>query len=273
MPEPSEALRQIALAEYETTGMRLLKYPTTQPHQNHTAHTINATTTYQSEHTRKFTPHDPAQNVPPTPSFTIQTSNQLGTKVTKHKKTLQQIKSQVGWKEEPINPQLTPCSVATTSYREPDLSDPERGQAAPRQGVAPPTPRSEVERGFTHPTSEGLAHFGGGPFDATSETVASHSHKPARVCGPQYVTIKCQNEIGTRVFERIVPVTELNATNYDLGDGSATTYVTSSMHATDARVHTMETAAKFAGGAKKLPISEIERDFRHVGCYNIITHE
>ncbi len=174
-------------------------------------------------------------------------------------------------------PSATPASVSRASFAPANLADEHRGLDAPRQGVAPPPPASEVGRGFASETSEGLAHLGREGPTADSEMRAAFAARPLPPRGAQSLTVRITNDIGTSVHEHAVPPARMNRANYELGDGSATCYETSTAAATKPLQRTSSAAAATApaGRCARPPISEVERGFREErgsAAYNVVTH-
>ena len=172
---------------------------------------------YQTVHKRSFTDRGPQPRQ--VPQFTVGEKNALGTSRAYHKLTLDELR--IG------QMQLTPAdgkpSWGTTygqAFGLPNQNDRFQGHNAPRGGIAPRMPYSEVERNFGSLDSTGtMPGADGGRFDTRSE-YQQHFAEPgaaARVRREPEFTLKFSNDIGSDTKASKVPPTMLNATHFDFG--------------------------------------------------------
>jgi len=228
---------------------------------------------YQTVHKRSFTDRGPQPRQ--VPQFTVGEKNALGTSRAYHKLTLDELR--IG------QMQLTPAdgkpSWGTTygqAFGLPNQNDRFQGHNAPRGGIAPRMPYSEVERNFGSLDSTGtMPGADGGRFDTRSE-YQQHFAEPgaaARVRREPEFTLKFSNDIGSDTKASKVPPTMLNATHFDFGTYAGKRFETTTYDAHGV-APVFDPKQDAAGREPPLGPSAVERGFREPISskdYNIVT--
>ena len=153
------------------------------------------------------------------PRFTVGRKNVLGTSKINSTVSLDQLRlGQI----QLVDPDAkgTYGTTYQTHFSKPDLTDRFQGVSAPRGGIAPRMPYSEVERQFGSLDSTGTLpgeRAFGGKFDTRSEYQSHFGHPGVQPKQQPEFTLRWSNELGTGTTATRVPPTMLNATHFDFG--------------------------------------------------------
>lgn len=229
---------------------------------------------YLTVHKRSFTDRGPQPRQ--VPHFTVGQKNALGTSRVYSKISLDELR--LGQ----IAGQLTAdgkTSWGTTygsAFGLPNQNDRFQGRNAPRGGIAPRMPYSEVERNFGSLDSTGtMPGADGGRFSTRSEYQQNFAEPgaAARVRREPEFTLRFSNDIGSDTKASKVPPTMLNATHFDFGTYAGKRYQTSTQDAHGV-APVLDPTQDAAGREPPLGPSAVERGFREPISskdYNIVT--
>ena len=209
------------------------------------------------------------------PEFTVGTKNDLGTSTVHAKLTYDQLRlGQI----QLVAPDAK-GSYSTThasQFPPPDQADRFQGRAAPRSGIAPRMPYSEVERAFKSLDSTGTMPGSDGERLVTqSEQQEKYPHRGRQPRREPEFTMRFSNDIGSCSKAAKMPPSMLNVAHFDLGKYDGPRYETSSRAAHGRRLtpNTTDPAAGYPVDAPLGP-SEVERGFRQAISsrdYNIVS--
>jgi len=165
-------------------------------------------------------------------------------------------------------------STFSASFAKPDQSSAMQGRSAPRGGIAPRLPFSDVERNFGSLTSEGTMPGTVGVREGTSEQRAQYREPGRQALREASLTLGYGNDIGTSVSYTKTPAVLADMTHYSLGDRPRN-FQSTAMAATSNPVPTGKDRMKAAGEEAPLGPSEVERGFKqqfNSRHYNIINN-
>ena len=150
----------------------------------------------------------------------------------------------------------------SSTFVQPDLKHQTQGAGAPRGGIAPRLPTSEVERRFGSLTSEGTMPGKEGKTQGTSESRASYAD-PGRQPRPEaLLTLGYGNDLGTASTYSKTPAILADMTHYSLGNAPAN-FQSETMVATRAHLpHGARPKVSAAGQPPPFGPSEVELGFR-----------
>ena len=149
-----------------------------------------------------------------------------------------------------------------SQFATPNQSHATRGAGAPRGGVAPRLPNSEIERNFGSLTSEGTMPGKDGKTQGTSETRAQYAN-PGRQARPEAtLTLGYGNDLGTSSNYQKTPAILADMTHYSLGNEKRN-MVTGTMAATLPHApHSERPRVHPAGQQPPFGPSEVELGFK-----------
>ncbi len=208
------------------------------------------------------------------PQFSLGRKNALGTSSTYQKMTMDEFKvSKLGLGD-------SARSWSTNfgdAFSAPDLSHPRQGINAPRGGLAPRMPFSEVERRFGSLDSEGTMPGKEGKLDGVTEHNSSFAD-PGKPQGPREkasLTLGYSNDIGTCVKYQKTPALLADLTHYSLGDVPKSFVTSTGAAMQPPPSHAERTRQPAAGHAAPIGPSEVEQRFRqqwNSRHYNILNN-
>uniref|UniRef100_A0A7S4FC13 Uncharacterized protein n=1 Tax=Chrysotila carterae TaxID=13221 RepID=A0A7S4FC13_CHRCT len=256
------SMAKLVVAEYPYQRMHKHSAPP--------AKQLDLSDNYRTTNQRSFAA--PRQHDAIKPVFTMGSKNDIGTKNLYQRLTLDEMRSQR--LQTAGSPTAPTKSTAQQAYVQPNQAHQSQGRAAPRSGVAPRMPYSEVSRGFGSLDSTGTMPGGKGEFKSTSETRRAYPAHTFQRIPAQQITIGKQNDIGSHTSYSCVPSKDMHTTNYSLGTYTGKRFVSTEMERR-APPNATHSAAPAAGQKAPPGPSEVDRGFRqpsNSSDYNIISN-